>query len=170
MARRAEKPGAPAAPQGAVGANDLAILHPDAELEIGGRKVTVREYGFFEGGRIREQAKPFFSDLYALFDADGAAPSFDDISSLLVRHEDLVVGMVAAATGMPAGEIHALGDEDGEALMVTWWMVNAGFFTRRVLRRAAQERFAQGSQRAGVASSTSSSAPDTSAPSPSSAP
>lgn len=163
MARKLEPQQSPAAPFGAAGANDLAVLQPDHEITIAGEVITVREYRFFEGLKLRAKAKPFFDDLYALFDQSAAAPSFDDVCDVLGRHEQAVVDMVAQASGCNEAWIRALDDQDGDALLLTWWLANAGFFIRRVMRRAAQARFASASQSAGDGSSTSSSPADTSA-------
>ncbi|GGK08560.1 DUF6631 family protein [Luteimonas terricola] len=140
---------------------DLQIMDPDSQVIIDGQVITVREYRFFEGARVRLMAKPFFDALYALFSDAGAAPSFDEIVELIGQHEDDVAAMVAAATGLPPARVKALDDADGEALLLTWWMVNAGFFTRRVLRRAAHARLQAASQPDGPASSTTSSPPGT---------
>lgn len=161
MAEKVSKGKTPAAPKGAAGANDLDVLQPDREITIDGRLVTVREYRFWEGLKMRAAAKPFFDGLYALFDQASVAPSFDDVADLLGEHQDAVVSMVAQATGCEPAWIRELDDQDGDALMLTWWMVNAGFFIRRVMRRAAQARFAQGNQPAGPASTTPSSQPGT---------
>lgn len=165
MARKVTKAGgAPAAPKGAAGVNDVEILSPDQEITIDGRVVLVREYRFFEGLKLRARARPFFDDLYSLFVLAGPAPSFDDVSDLLGEHEAAVVDMVALSTGCEPEWIRGLDDQDGDTLLVTWWLVNAGFFIRRVMRRAAQERLASASQSAGPASSTLLSQPDTSVP------
>ena len=161
MARRVDKPGTrKAAPKGAAAASeDLQVMQPDGELVIQGRAITVREYRFFEGAKLQAQARPFFDGLYALFDRDGTAPSFDEIEALLGEHEDAVVRMVALASGCDADWIRELDDQDGNRLALTWWLVNSGFFIRRVLRRAAAARLSPG-----VESSTPSSTPATSEP------
>lgn len=144
MARKvnAANSAAPAASKEAAGADDLEILNPDFELSIDGEKITVKEFRFFEGLALRAQAQPFFDDLYALLGQPGGPPpSFDDFEvGLLAKHESLVKAMVAISTGKSVEWIESLGDEDGEALMLTWWQVNSGFFIRRVMRRALQEK------------------------------
>ncbi|MDF5999802.1 hypothetical protein P4050_15915 [Pseudomonas aeruginosa] len=57
-----EQPPGPAAQ----GADDLQILHPEREIEVAGRKLTVREYGFVEGLRLRPMIQPLLDDLYAI--------------------------------------------------------------------------------------------------------
>lgn len=164
MARKVTGQQKPAAPKGAAGVNDLDVLQPDRQVTIGGEIITVREYRFWEGLQVRAKAAPFFHDLFALFDQAGAAPSFDDISDLLGQHQEDTIVLVAQACGKPVEWIRELDDEDGEALLITWWLANAGFFTRRVLRRAAAARMAPANQShsAGPVSTTPSSKADTS--------
>ena len=63
-------PAAPA-PETAA-ADDLAILHPDRTLVLGGRTIVLREYGFFEGLDVADRASAFIADLIAASD-DGVA-------------------------------------------------------------------------------------------------
>ncbi len=133
---------APAA-KAAAGADDLQILMPDADLTIAGETITVREYRFFDGLALRQQAAPFFDDLYNLLGREGAAPpSFDEIEMLVATHAELVKAMVALSVARTAEWVAALSETEGDALLITWWQVNSGFFIRRVMRRALQERLA----------------------------
>lgn len=185
MARKVDARDQPTAPQGAAGNDDLDILHPERTLTVAGRTVSVREYGFFEGMDMRIVAKDFFDALYALFGAAGPAPAYDEVEEVIAAHRPAVIGMVAAAIGpnpdavadkQAAAQAHAdtvrwvagLDDAAGDALLVTWWMVNAGFFLRRMMRRAAQAALSPRARSAGAGSSTDSSPVATSAPSPSS--
>lgn len=147
---------APAASKEAAGADDLSVLMPDGQLTIDGQTITVNEYRFFDGLALRDQARPFFDDLYTLLapeQHDQPPPSFDDFEiQLLAKHKALVMQMVALSTGQTPEWVAALGDEDGEAVMMTWWQVNSRFFIRRVMRRALQERMSNPS--AGVSSTT----------------
>lgn len=165
MARRVDSEQPAAAPKGAAavkdpGAQDLAILQPDGEITIAGERITVREYRFYEGLRLQAQARPFFDALYALFGMGERPPSVDDIAVLLGEHEEATVAMLALATGKPETWIRELSESDGDALLLAWWTVNGSFFIRRVMRRAAQDRF--GSRSGGLGSTTPSSRPDTS--------
>jgi hypothetical protein len=161
MATKVDK-ATPAAPKGAAGVDDLDVLQPDREITVGGRKVVVREFRFFEGLRLRAAHKPFFDELFVLFNDAAAPPGFDDVALVLGAHQQAVADMVALSTDTDAGWVLGLGDQDGDALLVTWWLVNAGFFVRGLLRRAAQRRVAV-SPSAGPASTTSSSPQATSA-------
>lgn len=188
MARKIDDPTAPTAPDAAEVAasaqavEELAILHPDRPLPIGGRHVTVREYGHYEGLRLLAWAKPFLDDLYAAWPVSGApAPSPSTWLDLQVKHARLMRDMAAQsvtpfddndaafdrARQETAKWVAHLNDDDGDLLLLMWWEVNRHFFTRRLLRRAAGEKLAERLQ-AGVASTTTSSEPATAAPPPTS--
>ena len=139
----------------AAGADDLGILMPDDDLVIKGKKILVREYRFFEGLKMQADpaVKPFFDDLYVLLAEASRPPSFDDVLDLIGRHVDTVAHMVGLAIDRPAEWVQSLGESDGDALLLTWWQVNSGFFVRRVMRRALQDRMA-GSGSDGLASTT----------------
>lgn len=133
--------GAPAVPKGAAGADDLAVLSPDAVLTIDGEEITVHEYRFFDGLAIRAQAAPFFDGLYQVLGQQGGPPpSFDDIEMMIANHVELVKALVAMSVKRPVEWVAQLGEADGDALLMTWWQVNQNFFIRRVMRRALQER------------------------------
>lgn len=145
---------------------ELEILHPEREIAVGGRRLTVREYGFVEGLKLRETAAPFLEALYRLAQAAGSVPTFAEVEAMLVAHDDTVLDLIARAADVDRAFIDALSDEEGYLLMQTWWLVNAGFFIRRVINRLATERALR--QPAGDASTPRSSGPDTDADRPTS--
>ncbi|AMV00332.1 DUF6631 family protein [Xanthomonas citri] len=144
---------------------ELDVLAPQRDVPAGGRIVTVREYGYFEGLRLLPQIKPFLDDLQVQF-TGASAPTVDAIAELLATHVDLVQQLVARATvpaqpdayamdiaiGQQVQWMEALNEAEGDLLVLTWWMVNSPFFIRRVLRAAAQVAVAARS--AGADSST----------------
>lgn len=158
MARKVDSTAkqAPAATP-AAGADDLSILQPDGEIEIQGETIQVREYRFFDGLRLQQQHRAFFDALYDLLapaDPAAQAPTFDDVLALIGMHADSVQAMVALSIGKPAEWVGELSESDGDALLLTWWQVNSGFFVRRVMRRALQQRL-EGSGSDGLGSTTS---------------
>ena len=56
-------PAAPASETAA--ADDLAILHPDRTLVLGGRTIVLREYGFFEGLDVADRASAFIAEQHS---------------------------------------------------------------------------------------------------------
>lgn len=138
---------APSAPKAVEGADDLATLAPDGEITIAGEKIVVREYRFMEGLRLKVTARPFFDGLYDMLGGDqprqdDKPPSFEDVLALVVENEQIVAGMVATSVDRPLDWLEGLSEADGDALMLTWWSVNSGFFFRSVFRRAMQTRLA----------------------------
>lgn len=117
--------------------DDLAILHPDREVRVGGETVTVREYRFVEGLRLRAAAAPLVDALGELVQQHA---DLDQIYALLAEHEGLLLDLIALAIDKPVGFVEGLSGPEGELLMDTWWVVNASFFTRAVQRRMLAAR------------------------------
>lgn len=143
MARKLDQPeAAPAAPASAPaapadGADDLAVLYPDATLTLAGRAITVREYGFIAGLQLRAQMAPFIRDLEATFAAgDGYT---DDVLAVVGQHAELVRAAIAQSAGVEPEWIDTLHGADAEVLQLTWWAVCGPFFVRQLLRRAQEK-------------------------------
>jgi hypothetical protein len=132
------------------GADDLAVLFPDRRLSIDGVDVLVRELRFEEQLANHHLLKP-------IADAFAAMPpeSFSDpaavntVLDLLAEHWTTVRQLVALSCGQSVEWVGALRPQDGEALLLTWWAANQGFFVRRLLRPALVR---QAIERAGGAS------------------
>lgn len=167
MAKKIPRRAPPPAAAKTAAPDPLAILHPEREVFLAGKVVTVREYGFVEGLKMRATAQPFLDALYAFAAQDGHAPTFQEMELLVAEHSDCVLRLVARAADVSPEWIESLTDEDGYRLMQEWWLANAGFFTRRVVQRLATER-AVARLRAGGASTTRSSEPATAEPPPTS--
>lgn len=135
MARRIEPPAAQAAGKAA---EELDILFPERQARIGGRDVTVREYSFVEGVRLRLQAKPFSDALFALLQGR-EIPHYAVIQDTIAQHLDVVLGLVARAADVEVEWIEQLGQADGELLLMMWWGVNGPFFLRAALQRLRLE-------------------------------
>ena len=151
MATKIDKADLDAPPAGtpAGGADDLSIMAPDRSIMVGGEWITVREYRYFEGAKVRDTAKEFFAALYELIGMGEQPPTFEAVEELIAKHAELVKFMVSVACDRDIAWAQNLGEAEGDEVVLTWWVVNAPFFIRRVLRKAAQERLS-----AGLASST----------------
>ncbi len=114
--------------------NDLEILNPERQLRIQGELITVREYGFVEGLKIRPIAQPFIDSLGELFRSGGL--STDGVIDVVAEHLDAVLQLVATAADVDRAWIEQLNDADGQALLMTWWGVNGPFFVRALQTRA----------------------------------
>lgn len=146
----------------AAAAKELEVLHPDRQVIIAGRSISVREYGFIEGAKLAPLIKPLTDALHELIADADAPPGFDAIAYVIAGHIDEVVQLVAQAADVEPEWITSLSDQDGDFLMQVWWQTNAHFFIRRVLRKAAQEKVAR--RLVGDASTQPSSAPATDEP------
>lgn len=155
MAKRVEKKTPAAEP----GADDLEILHPERETTIAGRQLVVREYGFIEGLRLMPLINPLVEDLRAHLEA-GQAAGAEDIHTMLGRHADVVVQLMAVAADVEPEWIDSLEQEAGTALMFWWWTVNGPFYMRCAIDRA-RAALAVKAQRAGRTSMPPSSQPAT---------
>lgn len=124
--------------------SDLAILYPDVTLEIAGRTLTVREYRFIDGLRVRAKGKPLADDLQGMIDGGAVADAtVEDYLDMLARHDVLVRQLIVdSIEGVDADWIEALDEDDGRMLMVTWWGVCGRFFVRNAIRKAAERALA----------------------------
>lgn len=153
-------------PAAAEGADDLNVLHPNLVAKLNGRQVVVREYGFIEGLELQAELQPFLDGLYEMAKGGTLVP-LHEIVGLLGRHSTLIAHAIAIAADVDPQEVLELKDQQqGQALLMKWWVVNGPFFWRCVLDRILGEREVA-KLRAGQTSTPGSSAPDTATSSPS---
>lgn len=146
---------ADAAPETA--GEELAALHPERELTVAGRAVTVRPIGFIEGARRAAQIAPIVEALKPMGEPDAPAP-LAAIEQVVAEHVEVFLDLLALTTGEPRDWIAALDDADGQRLLLTFWSVNAPFFIRRMLlSRQTAAMLTAAAARAGSASPTSNS-------------
>ncbi len=129
----------PAAMPGQPAEDELQALHPEQKITLAGRQLTMREYGFVEGLRVRAQQRPFLDALHALLTRGGSEFTYEAIQDLLAEHHEAVRVMVAQAAGVEPEWVDGLSDTDGSDLLLLWWAVNSGFFLRRVFNRIHQD-------------------------------
>ena len=144
MARKLKRRTTPAA------IDELDVLHPERSMIIAGRAVTVREYGFIEGLRLRPVYKAFADELYAVF--VDHAPEFEAVLDIVARHVDAITELCAVAADVEPDWVRSLSSDDGELLLMLWWGANAGFFIHRLGTRLAVARAT--AQRSAGANST----------------
>jgi hypothetical protein len=154
----------PSASEAASATDELAILHPDRTLVIGGRTIVLREYGFFEGLDVADRAAGFIADLVDASD-DGAL-RYAHVRRLFGRHRAVIPAIAAQAGDIEVVWLEALPADDLELYLATWFAVNAAFFVREVLVELREaglreaQRLAAGAS-AGAISSPDSPPPDT---------
>ncbi|WP_336175029.1 DUF6631 family protein [Alloalcanivorax xenomutans] len=154
------KPDAPAPSNQDNPDEDLEKLHPERELTLQGEQITVREYGFVEGLRLKPFAKPFLDDMEGLM--SGKALTLPDVLGLIETHHEIILELIAQSIDRDMDWMRGLSSMEGEVLMMTWWMVNGPFFMRSVQNRRIAEmasEHAQRSQRSAGPTSTAPSSP-----------
>lgn len=151
-------------------AADLAILHPDVDLKLCGRTLTLREYRFVDGLKARTIGKPLTDAIGAWMDAGNVEQhDVEDYVDMLAEHADVVRElMLMSIVGADAEFIDGLSDADGETLLVNWWVVCGRFFVRLALRKLAAQAMQKIAARAGSTFATGSQSPATAAPTTSS--
>lgn len=149
-------PAAPAADASA--ADDLAILHPDRTLILGGRTIVLREYGFFEGLDVADRAAGFIADLIAA--SDGGALRYAQVRRLFGRHRAVIPTIAAQAGDVEAAWLEALAPDELELYLATWFAVNAAFFVREVLAELREAQLLAAGASVGAISSPDSPPPD----------
>ncbi|EPE7212183.1 DUF6631 family protein [Pseudomonas aeruginosa] len=147
-----------AAPDGS-----LEVLFPDRQLTVGGVEVTVRELSFSEQLRHNHLLAPLGDSLAAIPPQKMDSPeSINVIFDALALHADALRELIAISCGQSMDWVDTLPPAEGEALVLTWWEVNSGFFVRRLWRPRLLE-MALAAQRSGAESSPTSFAPATTA-------
>ena len=153
-------PAAPASETAA--ADDLAILHPDRTLVLGGRTIVLREYGFFEGLDVADRAAGFIADLIAASD-DGAL-RYAQVRRLFGRHRAVIPAIAAQAGDVDAAWLETLAPDELELYLATWFAVNAAFFVREVLAELRETQLREAQRLAAGASAGAISSPDSPPP------
>ena len=138
MAQKLTKPAPAPAAEDPSAAESGAALLPDATLTIAGRKITVREYGFFEGLEVAGRAAPFIADLVAL--GRSGSLRYSAARRLFGKHAEIVVAIAAQAADVEPEWVRSLKPADAETFMATWFAVNGGFFGREVVTELQEER------------------------------
>lgn len=162
MARKVERKDTVSRPE--EGRDDVSVMHPDINLTIADREITVREYGFVEGLSVRRYMKPFTDALEQSFGRGEAM--LDDIIDLVAEHWEIVQRAIAASAQVETAWIAGLDDRSGDLLMQAWWNACGPFFIRRIVRKAVERiEAARLTRPAGPTSTSSSSVPASAIPS-----
>ncbi|MCL2344956.1 MAG: hypothetical protein FWC58_03770 [Desulfobulbus sp.] len=142
--------------------DDLDILHPDAEMVVGGETIMVRALTFGQQLRLGRELRGLTDAIKAAHDEDRGVIGFMDAFS---ENGEGILKLLEAATGKPGDWIESLDDKQGEDLLALFWSVNQDFFVRRLAVYPALEKAARASMpSAGAASSPPSSGTATANP------
>ncbi|MBK5072576.1 hypothetical protein I2492_06075 [Budviciaceae bacterium CWB-B4] len=142
----------------------LETLFPERHATLGGVDVVIHEYTLAEQLRHRQPLKVIstaFADLMASLPPDNTEIPLDALYDILAANENAVLEAVAVSCSQSVDWVSGLQGEDSETLLLLWWGVNAGFFTRSALRpvlekmaRKAQESLPAGESFSSVLSTT----------------
>lgn len=120
------------------GEDDLQVLHPERTAVIAGRSITMREYGFIEGLKVRALAKPLIATLHATV-ASGRLPEINDVQFMLAEHAENVAQLIAQAADLEPEWVLNLKDQyAGDQLLAMWWGCNGHFFIRKAIDQVRQ--------------------------------
>lgn len=123
----------------APGDDDLQVLHPESKAVIAGRSITMREYGFIEGLKVRALAKPIIDSILAAV-RENRIPDVDEIQYILTEHAESVGRLIAQAADIEPEWVLELEDQyAGDQLMAMWWGCNGPFFLRKAIDQRRQE-------------------------------
>lgn len=131
-----------AAPAAKSGADDLTILHPNQTRKIAGINITVREYGWVEGLRLRELAHPILLDIEKHM-VDGTVPDFDQLRVILGNHCKATLQLIAQAANVDVEFLETLSQRDGELIEAMWWGCNGPFFMHSVIKKISEKRMVE---------------------------
>jgi hypothetical protein len=146
----------------ALAADELAVLHPDRALVLGGRAITLREYGFFEGLDVADRASAFIADLVAA-SGEGSL-RYAQVRHLFGRHRAVIPVIAAQAGDVEVGWLDTLAADDLELYLATWFATNAAFFVREVLAEVREAHVLAAGASVGMNSSSDLLAPDSAPP------
>lgn len=117
---------------------DLEVLHPDRDITINGESITVREYGFVEGLRLRSLMQPLRDSLHKLM--VGGVPALDQVIEVIAEHHETVLQLMAASIDRDVEWFDKLKPEEGDYLLLIWWTVCGPFFMRSVQNRLIADK------------------------------
>lgn len=118
-------------------AEQLQAIQGGLPLEIAGRAITIREYGFFEGLEVASRASALIDDMKAL--GSQGALRYAAIRRLFGKHHLMVVSIAAQSAGVEPAWIESLGDEDKDTFLSTWFGVHSSFFINEVIAEIRED-------------------------------
>ncbi|UEA17800.1 hypothetical protein K7G92_001030 [Pasteurella canis] len=113
--------------------DELNILFPNANINIAGVEVEVKEYTLLQQLQHHAQLMPFIQALRNAM-ADKKSFSLDKLMFCISQNYQDVLELVALSTDQSVEFVQNLKGEEAESLLMLWWTVNSDFFTRKVLQ------------------------------------
>jgi hypothetical protein len=133
--------------------DDLVVLHPEQTVTINGQEITVREYGFIEGLKLRPLMKPLHDRLYEITQS-GQRIELESILDVVADNPGELTQLIATSAGVNVSWINSLNDADGTLLMMTWWGVCGPFFVRKLSDRLMTAQLQRQAERNAIAGAT----------------
>lgn len=130
----------------AVASDELAIIAGQQSLPIAGEQIVVHEITTHEMLSYRHLLNPLVEGLRSVQAEMSTPGSLDALLDVLAAHKDETEQLVSIACGKPVEWVQGLPSAEGEAVLMAWWVVNAGFFIRQVMRPIIQARMLQAGQ------------------------
>lgn len=121
---------------GGDGDGGLSELSPNSTIDVAGKSVTVRHYGFFEGLEVLDKAPGFMAAFKLL--ANKGEVTYARIRTLFGKHRAEVAAMVAQSTGQSVDWVDSLDPDDGEYLLATWFVVHCSFFVKEAVMESQE--------------------------------
>lgn len=129
---------------------DEVIISPASQIVINGEEITINEIDYIQGLKMHHAIQPMLDDMAKVFTNENT--DFTAMAGVFADHIDVVNKMIMITTGKDESLFKNLSDEDGQYLLMTFWMVNTGFFTRRIVGKAMHQM--QSSQASATATSS----------------
>lgn len=124
-------------PEAAGGLNGIPAQR---EITIAGECVSVQSFDYGQSIKAAEVIRPMLMELRELYKSEDAeALQYRDIAEVFGRHSAAFVELLAISIGRPTCWIERLSDRDGNLLAMTFWVVNARYFTRQLVTQDIDE-------------------------------
>jgi hypothetical protein len=137
MARKVDRKADPSAADSSA-AEQLGVLNPTLAITIAGRDIVVREYEFFDGLEVAQQAEAFIADMHRSCKQGGLR--YTKVRRLFGVHRDVVTRIAARAAQVEIDWVRGLKGADAETFLSAWFSVNAGFFVHEVGMELREEQ------------------------------
>ena len=114
-------------------ADELEILSPDLDLQVGGKAITVRELTYFERLRLAPATRPLIRSIAeAMAEQGEATPAA--LFKAIEDNAELFIRIACMVTGLDEAGFDALTEGEGEQLITAVYIVNRDFFGSRIGR------------------------------------
>ncbi len=117
--------------------SDEEIIFPESEIIINDERIIVNEITYMQGMQLHSCTQPVIEDMAQAF-AD-ETPGLAMLAGVFAKHAQGINEMIMLTTDKDENWLLALNDEDGQSLLMTFWIVNSGFFTRRLASKSLQK-------------------------------